>query len=203
LEPLPRRPQKGSKKPEIAAALMIISFLLAVITAAGLLFLDIDTLNLEDSLGDEVDDETFDMIYDYLDTYLRFCGVIFLIIGIVQLVGAYFAIKRTYWIFVVIAAFLGLFTIGPFCLGSILSIAAVVFIFLSKDEFDQDKGTPPEQYPPQQDSYYSQPPTPPQSDSYNGQPPPPQSKLCDECGEMMTYDEGYGLWFCERCDRYK
>jgi len=125
-----RRKQK-SKKPMIAGILMIIAFLIAILTASGVFFLDLDTMDFEDEIGEELDPDLF-------DTVLNVCGVLILIFGIFLMIGGIFAIKRVHWSISMLGAILGLFSLGPWFFGSILSFIALILLFLSKDEFKRE-----------------------------------------------------------------
>ncbi len=122
------RYQEKSKKPMIAGVLMIIAFLLAVFNAASFLFLDVNVGNVEDQVGEQISS-------DLVNTVLNVCGAITLIFGLFLLVGGIFAIKRVHWMIAVIGSILGIFSIGPMFAGSILSLVALILLFLAKDEF--------------------------------------------------------------------
>ncbi|MEE8564982.1 MAG: hypothetical protein V3S79_01205, partial [Candidatus Thermoplasmatota archaeon] len=49
--------------------------------------------------------------------------------------GGIISIKRKMWGFTIVMSIIGLFTIGPFLLSSILSLIALILIALSKKEF--------------------------------------------------------------------
>ena len=122
------RYQEKSKKPMMAGILMILAFLLAVFNAASFLFLDINVGNVEDQVGEQISS-------DLVNTVLNVCGAITLIFGLFLLVGGIFAIKRVHWMIALIGSILGIFTIGPMFAGSILSLIALILLFLAKDEF--------------------------------------------------------------------
>ena len=122
------RYQEKSKKPMIAGVLMILAFILAVFNAASFLFLDINVGNVEDQVGEQISS-------DLVNTVLNVCGAITLIFGLFLLIGGIFAIKRVHWMIALIGSILGLFTIGPMFTGSILSLVALILLFLAKDEF--------------------------------------------------------------------
>ena len=110
---------------------MIIAFLIAILTASGVFFLDLDTMDFEDEIGEELDPDLF-------DTVLNVCGVLILIFGIFLMIGGIFAIKRVHWSISMLGAILGLFSLGPWFFGSILSFIALILLFLSKDEFKRE-----------------------------------------------------------------
>ncbi len=179
-----------SRKPDIVAILLTIAFIIAVISAADILFLDLDAFDFEgevdEEIDDEIDEEMFDTFLGIIETALTVCGILLLAIGVILLIGAVFAFKRMYWAFVLMASIFGIFTFGPFCMGTLLSIAALVLVIMSKDEFDRETET------------FS-------NDAYIPQAPPGYrlDRTCSECGGPMRYDEGFRMWYCDKCSRYK
>lgn len=129
MDEINRRRREESKKPTIAGVLMIIAFLLAVYNAASFFFLDVDIGNIEEQVGEQVSQ-------DLVNNVLNACGVITLIFGFFLLVGGIFAIKKVHWGVALIGSILGIFSIGPMFIGSVLSIAALILLFMAKDEFE-------------------------------------------------------------------
>lgn len=128
--------KKESKKPMIAGVLMIIVFLMAMITASGMFLFDTDALTdieeIEEEIGEDLDVEL-------VETAMDVCGALILVFGIVALISALCAIKRIYWGLALLGSILGIFTIGPWFLGSILSIAALILLIMSRDSLSKDK----------------------------------------------------------------
>jgi len=113
---------------------MIVAFVLAIISASEFFFLDLGTIDWEEQLEDE-DEIEDDIDEDFIETVVNVCGAIILISGLFLLIGGIFAIKRIHWGVALLGAILGVFTIGPWFLGTVLSLVALVLIFLSKEEF--------------------------------------------------------------------
>ncbi len=107
----------------IAGILMIIVFLIALGSSGSIFFMG------EDMVGGL--DEWFRDDFGALQA----CGILLLVFGIISLIGSVCAIKHVSWPMALIASILGIFTIGPYYLGSILSVAALLLIIMSKDEF--------------------------------------------------------------------
>ena len=129
MDEINKRRREESKKPTIAGVLMVIAFLLAVYNAASFFFLDVDIGNIEEQVGEQVSQ-------DLVNNVLNACGVITLIFGFFLLVGGIFAIKKVHWGVALIGSILGIFSIGPMFIGSVLSIAALILLFMAKDEFE-------------------------------------------------------------------
>ena len=67
------------------------------------------------------------------------CTSILLIFSVICLIGVLSAWKRTYSDVAIIASIIGIFTIGFFFIGTILSIIALILLYLSRDEFNDGK----------------------------------------------------------------
>lgn len=89
-------------------------------------------------------------------------GAIFLIFSILALLGAVYCFTRKSFAIAIIGAIFGILSVG-YCLGSILSIVALILIIIAKDEFGAARPAPTSGPPG-----YVPPPTAPY------QPPPPQ-----------------------------
>jgi len=63
------------------------------------------------------------------------CGIVLLILSLVAIIGGIFAIQRKSWGIALLGAILGLFTLGPLFVSSILSLIALILIAISKKEF--------------------------------------------------------------------
>ncbi|MFO7792853.1 MAG: hypothetical protein R6W73_07755 [Candidatus Saliniplasma sp.] len=180
--PYDRKDGSRSNKPLIAGLLMIIAFILAVVAAGQIFLFDLDAVDIEEELeGEEVGQEL-------IETVMNVCGAVFLILGIFLLVGGILAIKRMYWGVALAASIAGIFSMGPFFLGSVLSLIALVLIVMSKDEF-KGKGNDGQWMQEQSEK----PPT-----QFNQ-----KESFCPDCGSPMRYDEGYERWYCETCQEYK
>ena len=68
--------------------------------------------------------------------FLPICSVVFIIFAVIALLGGILSIRRKNLLVAVVCSILGIFSIG-FLVGSILSIAALILILLSKEEFGE------------------------------------------------------------------
>jgi hypothetical protein len=66
-------------------------------------------------------------------------SIILLIFSIFTLIGSIASIKRLNLYIILFTTFIGIFTIGFFFIGSILSIIAIILIISSKEEFINEK----------------------------------------------------------------
>ena len=67
------------------------------------------------------------------------CTTILLILSVVCLIGMFSSWRRNYSDVAIIGCIVGIFTIGFFFIGSILSIIALYLVYTSRDEFDDGK----------------------------------------------------------------
>ncbi len=119
-----RDPLKNIEKPLVAGIMMIIVFVIALIAGGSIFYLGEDIVGGADEwMPDE-------------HSPIGVCGVFMLIFGTSLLIGAVCAIKRVYWGVALAGSLLGIFTIGPYYLGSILSTVAFLLLVMSKDVFN-------------------------------------------------------------------
>lgn len=66
---------------------------------------------------------------------LKLCGIIFIILAIIVIIGAISSITTKSWGLALVGAVIGIFTLGYYMSGTLLSIIALILIAISKDEF--------------------------------------------------------------------
>jgi hypothetical protein len=72
---------------------------------------------------------------EQLQSFLTTCGIIGAVLSIFTLAGGIVTIKRKAWGLAVIGGVLGLFTIGPMLLGSVLSLIGLILVAISRKDF--------------------------------------------------------------------
>jgi hypothetical protein len=72
---------------------------------------------------------------EQLQSILVTCGIIGCILSIFALTGGIVAIKRKAWGLAIVGGILGLFTIGPMFLGSIISLVGLILVAISRKDF--------------------------------------------------------------------
>jgi uncharacterized membrane protein len=72
---------------------------------------------------------------EQLQSILVTCGIIGCILSIFALVGGIVAVKRKAWGLAVVGGILGLFTIGPFFLASIIAVIGLILVIISRKDF--------------------------------------------------------------------
>ena len=115
----------------------------------------------------------------FVEDILIICGVIFMVFGLIALLGAINAIMGKSWGLAILGAIFALFTIGPYLLGSIFGLIGLILIAMSKEEFGPQMppyGAPPPGYPMAQPPYGQPPMQQPPMEQPPAQPPmqPPQ-----------------------------
>lgn len=68
-----------------------------------------------------------------------YCGCIVIALSIFVLLAGFLCFKKKGWGFVVVGAILGLFTIGPLLISTVLSLIALILIIISRDAFQKIK----------------------------------------------------------------
>lgn len=120
--------KKSSNMPLIAGIFLIIAGLLGVFTWSSALAMDINMI--ENVLPPESP-----ITADQLQSFLTTCGVIGCILSVLTLAGGIVAVKRKAWGLAVIGGILGLFTIGPALIGSVLSLIGLIFLVMARKDF--------------------------------------------------------------------
>lgn len=120
--------RKTSNIPLIAGIFLIIAGLLGLFTWSSALA--IDPSMIENLLPPEQP-----ITAEQLQSFLTTCGIIGCILSVLTLAGGIVAVKRKAWGLAVVGGILGLFTIGPALLGSVISLIGLIFLILSRKDF--------------------------------------------------------------------
>jgi len=116
-----------SYKPIIAGILLLIAGILGMYTWISASFFNIDPTIIEQS--------GIDITIEQIESILGVCTVIGFIVSIFPILGGILSLKRKSWGFCIVLSILGLFTIGPFLISSILAFIGLILIAISKNEF--------------------------------------------------------------------
>jgi hypothetical protein len=118
-------PSKSSSPLPIVAGILLIIVALQAYIVGGALFVGSEMFaSISDVPG-----------ADTLSDILKVCGIIFIILGILVIIGAISAITKKSWGLALVGSIIGIFTLGYYLTGTLLSIVALILIALSKDEF--------------------------------------------------------------------
>jgi len=78
------------------------------------------------------------VVHDFYGIDLGCCGVLELFFGMGSLVGGAFAINRKHFHLALVGALVGVLTVGPFFVGSIMSLIAVILVAMGHQDFEGD-----------------------------------------------------------------
>ncbi len=115
-------------KPIVAGVLNIIVGSLRLMVVLGIIIAIIVINNTP--FWNQIDDEVYPLTIGFVVGILVVIAVFFAIMGILSLLGGIFGIQRKMWGLALAGSIASVF--GPFILG----IPALVFIIISKEEFD-------------------------------------------------------------------
>jgi hypothetical protein len=123
-----QQPISASSMPLIAGILLIVAGLIGLFTWSMALALD-------SSMLQNVLPADSPISIEQLQSILVTCGIIGSILSIFALIGGIVAVKRKAWGLAIVGGILGLFTIGPMFLGSIISLVGLILVVISKKDF--------------------------------------------------------------------
>jgi hypothetical protein len=99
--------------------------------AMGGLFMAINTSDFSKyGLG------TVSGLEDTLHNILLVCGAIFIILGLIAIVGGIMGVRRKSWGLAVLGGVLGLFILTPYMIGSLVALVGLILVAVSKKDFD-------------------------------------------------------------------
>ena len=133
-----------SYKPIIAGILLLIAGLMGIYTWASTALFDISAV--DPVVIEQLQQSGVDITIEQIQEILGICAIIGIILSIFPLLGGILSIKRKMWGFTIFMCIIGLFTIGPLLLSSILSFIALILVVLSKNEFQIKKDENIEEY---------------------------------------------------------
>lgn len=119
-----------SSTPMIAGILLIIAGVLALLSWVSVITMATSIINI--SMLQEMD---VTMTVERAREILVICGIIGCILAIFPILGGIVALKRKLWGMALAGGILGLFTIGPLFLSSILALISIILIIISRQEF--------------------------------------------------------------------
>ena len=123
-----QQPSNPSMKPVISGVLLILAGLLGLLTWTAAL--SVDTTMIQNILP-----PNSPITVEQLQSFLLVCGVIGSIMSIIALAGGIVALRRRGWGLAMVGSILGLFTIGPYFLASILALIGLILLVISRKDF--------------------------------------------------------------------
>ncbi len=119
----------GSSMPTIAGLLLILAGILGLFSWVSSLLID------PTQLVPQVTE--MPITPEQLRSFLQICSVIGCILSVFTLLGGILAFKKKKWELALIGSLMGLITIGPFLLASVLSLVGLILVGMSKKEFQK------------------------------------------------------------------
>ena len=116
----------------VAALMLILAGLIAILTWLPFL---IGQEQIVDLFQQNFENLNIIISREKIIFLLTIIGSIEIVISILVIVSGILALKKKRWGFAIVFSLLGFFTIGIFFISSVLSMIALVLLFLSKHEF--------------------------------------------------------------------
>jgi hypothetical protein len=123
-----QQPRNPSMMPVISGVLLILAGLLGLLTWAAAL--SVDTAMIQNLLP-----SNSPITIEQLQSFLLVCGIIGSIMSIIALAGGIVALRRRGWGLAMVGSILGLFTIGPYFLASVLAFIGLILLVISRKDF--------------------------------------------------------------------
>ncbi len=116
----------------IGGILILISGIAGLAIGGILVAININDISIVDlgSVGDQV------------NTFLKVCGAIFIILGVLALIGGIFGAMRKHWGLAILGGIMGLIATAPFFFGGYLAIIPIlpliglILVAVAKKDFD-------------------------------------------------------------------
>ncbi len=121
-----------SNKPIIAGVLLIVAGILGLSTW-GLLLFGIQAINT--TVIQTLQEQGLNVTVEQISMMLNICATLGIIFSIFPLIGGVTSLQRKRWGFSILGGVLGLFTIGPMFLASILSLVGLILAAVSKQDY--------------------------------------------------------------------
>ena len=112
----------------VGGIFILIAGLMGIFAGIVLLTINLDQL---DQYGIDVAGAT-----DIIEDILKVCGAIWLIFGLIALMGGAFGIMRKHFGLVILGGVFGLLCVGPYALGSILALVGLILVAVARKDFD-------------------------------------------------------------------
>lgn len=124
-------PKKDSK-PLIAGVLLIIAGLMSILTWIALFSIDYSMIDLS-----ILETQNMTITTEQLQSIMSICATIGIILSIFPLLGGILSIQKKLWGGALAGSIIGLFTVGPIFLSSILSLISLILLIITRNQFQQ------------------------------------------------------------------
>lgn len=121
-------PHEKSVLSLVGGVFILVAGLMGIFAGIVLLTISLDDL---DQYGVDVAG-----VGDILEDILKICGAIWLIFGLIALMGGVFGIMRKHFALVILGGVFGLLCLGPYALGSLLALVGLILVAVARKDFD-------------------------------------------------------------------
>lgn len=129
-------PKKKTALPIVGGVLLIVSSVIGILMALGLLIIATQVGGVFSLLPIDLTEIIGTAMGDLVQTILIILAVAGLIISILVLLGGYFSVVRRHYGMAMVGAIFGLFILSPYFIASIMSFVGLILIAVSHHEFD-------------------------------------------------------------------
>jgi len=140
-EPYLDMKKPSDSKPLIAGILLIIAGIMAILT--WFLAFSVDVSSVIDPSMFQAQNMT--ITPQQLQSMVSICATLGVILSIFPLLGGILSIQKKLWGGALAGSIIGLFTIGPVFLSSLLSLISLILLIISREQF-QTKDTTIDEY---------------------------------------------------------
>jgi hypothetical protein len=131
------QPSDKSSKPLIAGILLMIAGGLSILMWLSLAAIDVSFIEtfIMPELGLAPEYESIALSAESIKELFVICGTVGFFLSVFAILGGIMSVRRQLWGLVLAGGILGLFTIGPVFISSILSLIAIILVAISRKEF--------------------------------------------------------------------
>jgi len=132
-----QQPSNKSSKPLIAGILLMIAGGLSILMWLSLAAMDVSFIEtfIMPELGLAPEYESIALSAESIKELFVICGTVGFFLSVFMILGGIMSVRRQLWGLVLAGGILGLFTIGPVFISSILSLIAIILVAISRKEF--------------------------------------------------------------------
>ena len=132
-----QQPSNKSSKPLIAGILLMIAGGLSILMWLSLAAMDVSFIEtfIMPELGLAPEYESIALSAESIKELFVICGTVGFFLSVFAILGGIMSVRRQLWGLVLAGGILGLFTIGPVFISSILSLIAIILVAISRKEF--------------------------------------------------------------------
>jgi len=133
-----QQPSNKSSKPLIAGILLMIAGGLSILMWLSLAAIDVSFIEtfIMPELGSMAPEyESIVLSAESIKELFVICGTVGFFLSVFAILGGIMSVRRQLWGLVLAGGILGLFTIGPVFISSILSLIAIILVAISRKEF--------------------------------------------------------------------